>query len=165
MSILEELKIPKARPARKVPGYQMPETDDQLLAWDFVVEQMLQAKYYWISTVNQNGGPHAVPLWGVWYDNRVHFDGRTETAWSKNLMQESRIAVHLPDAEKVVIVYGNAYTIEDDELNEEQWHRLDSAYQTKYQVQEGSPWWYVKPNKVLAWNGGNLRTMTRWIFE
>ena len=42
---------------------------------------------------------------------------------------------------------------------------LDSAYQTKYGVDEGSPYWYIEPTKVLAWNGGNLHTMTRWIFE
>lgn len=34
----------------------------------------------------------------------------------------------------------------------------------KYNVDKGSPYWYVQPTKVIAWNGGALDTMTRWIF-
>lgn len=63
MSMFKELKIPNARPARKVPGYQMPEDVENLLGWEFVTEQMEQAEYYWIGTVNHANGPHVVPLW------------------------------------------------------------------------------------------------------
>lgn len=72
--MLAELKIPKARPARKVPGYQMPEDEKDLLAWDFVNEQMAQAEDCWTSTVNQGLGPHVVLLWGIWHAGRIHID-------------------------------------------------------------------------------------------
>lgn len=159
------LKIPNAQLAKKVPGYQMPEDTERLLAWNFVAQQMSAAEFYWISAVNRNSGPHVVPLWGIWHQNRVHFDGSPQTGWAKSLLRNPKIAVHLPDANKVVIVYGCARIIEDDELSEEAWKVLDSAYQAKYDVQEGSPYWFVEPSKVLAWNGGNLHTMTRWIFD
>lgn len=163
--MLNPLSIPPAGPARKVPGYQMPEDHDQLLSWDFVAEQMAAAEHYWISSVYADGRPHVVPLWGIWTENRVHFDGSTKTTWSQNLMRNPQTAVHLPDGEKVVIIYGTAHIIEDDDIDEQAWHQLDSTFQTKYQVTEGSPYWYVQPQKVLAWNGGKLYTMTRWIFD
>lgn len=163
--MLEALKIPKPIPARKVPGYQMPEDDKNLLSWDFVDQQIAKAEFFWISSVNRRAGPHVVPLWGIWYESRVHFDGSPKTGWAMNLMRNAQIAVNLPDPNQVVIIYGNARIIEDDELSEEEWEQLDSTYQRKYNVQEGSPYWFVEPTKILAWNGGNLHTMTRWIFE
>lgn len=159
------VKIPEPIPARKVPGYQMPEDSEHLLPWEFVAEQMHNAEYYWLSLVNKANGPHVVPMWGIWFENQVHFDGSPKTGWAMNLMRNPQIAVHSPDAEKVVIIYGKARIIEDDELTEQEWNELDSTYQTKYNVEEGSPYWFVEPQKVLAWNGGNLHTMTRWIFD
>lgn len=162
--MLEALKIPKAQPAKKVPGYEMPEDEENLLDWSFVAERMAEAEYYWLGAVNQVGGPHVVPMWCIWFENRLYFDGSPKTGWAKSLTNNPQIAVHLPDAQKVIIIYGHARIIEDDELTEQEWARLDSVYQTKYNVTEGSPYWFVEPSKVLAWNGGNLHTMTRWIF-
>ena len=146
----DQLTIPNAGPARKVLGYEMPEDEGRLLSWDFVVERMASAEYYWINTVYPDGRPHTVPLWGVWHENRVHFDGSPQTAWATNLRSNPQIAVHLPDAEKVVVIYGSARMIEDDELDEQAWDLLDSLYQTKYEVTEGAPYWFVEPSKVLA---------------
>lgn len=162
--MLAPLQIPAPQPAKKVPGYAMPEAPEHLLTWEFVDAQMQAAEFYWISAVNRNNGPHVVPLWGLWHENRIHFDGSPQTGWAKSLRRNPQIAVHLPDANKVVIVYGRARILEDDELSEGGWNALDSAYQSKYNVQEGSPYWFVEPTKVLAWDGGNLHTMTRWIF-
>ena len=159
------LNIPEPSPARKVPGYQMPETCENLLAWDFVADRMSTSEFYWINTVYPDGRPHSVPLWGIWYEERFHCDGSTETAWSQNLTKNPRISVHTPDPNRVVIVHGIARFLEDDDLDEASWDRLDTAYQTKYQVDTGSPWIRVEPTKVLAWNGGELTTMTRWLFQ
>lgn len=67
----------------------------------------------------------------------MHFDGSPQTAWAKTLVRNSQIAIHLPDAEKVVVIYDHAQMIEDDELDEQAWHQLDSTYQKKYGVDEG----------------------------
>ena len=72
--------------------------------------------------------------------------------------------VHLPDGNQVVILEGLARITEDDELDEQAWQTLDTAFQSKYQVEEGSPYWTVHPTKVLAWDGADLQTMTRWLF-
>ncbi|MFI7066058.1 hypothetical protein ACIBL3_34030 [Kribbella sp. NPDC050124] len=41
---------------------------------------------------------------------------------------------------------------------------LDTAFQAKYDVDRGSPYWYVRPRRVIAWNGGALDTTTGWVF-
>ena len=56
-----------------------------------------------------------VPLWGIWHENRVHLDGSPQTGWAQNLVRNPQVAVHLPDAEKVMIIYGDTWTIEDDQ--------------------------------------------------
>jgi hypothetical protein len=140
----------------------MPETSEHLLDWQFVAEEMSKAEHYWIACVNGRNAPHVAPLWGIWFENRIHFDGSPQTGWAKNLKVNGQIAVHLPSGEQVIIVEGSATTLEDDELSSEEWALLDGIYQKKYGVKEGSPYWYVQPSKVLAWK--DMQTMTRWIF-
>lgn len=162
--MLFDIVIPAAVPVKPIPGYQMPTDSAGLLGWDFVATQMEQTRYYWISTVGTDDSPHVAPLWGIWYRNRVHFDGSPQTAWARHLMRNPRIAVHLPSGDQVVIIEGQAFMLGDGELDAEGWQTIDTVYQTKYAVLEGSPYWYVQPHKVLAWNGADLRTMTRWVF-
>jgi len=163
--MLSPIVIPEATPARKVKGYKMPETKENLVSWDFVSTQMSQSRHYWISTVFSDNRPHVVPVWGIWLENRLHFEGSMQTAWGKNILHNPHIAVHLPDADKVVIIEGMAHIIQDDEIDNETWSILDSAFQKKYQVDKGSPYIYVNPKRVLAWDGEGLTTMTRWLFN
>jgi hypothetical protein len=164
-SMLNDIVIPSAMPAKKVPGYQMPEDTTNLLSWDFVATHLAPSYHYWLNTICADGRPHAVPVWGIWYNNRVHFEGSMKTTWARNLVRDPRITVHLPNGEQVVIIEGVAHIIEDNEIDSDEWNRLDTQFQSKYQVDKGSPYWYVQPRKVLAWNGGGLQTMTRWVFS
>lgn len=111
-----------------------------------------------------DGRPHAVPVWGLWHDDRIHFEGGITTAWATNLLRDPRIAVHPPDPERVVTIEGVAHIIDDEDLSDDEWSDLDRRFQTKYDVDKGSPYWCVEPRKGLAWNGRGLDTMTRWIF-
>ncbi|HHW86867.1 MAG TPA: hypothetical protein GX400_11745 [Chloroflexi bacterium] len=74
---------------------------------------------------------------------------------------ESNIAVHLPDADKVVIIEGTAHIIQDNEIDNETWDVLDNTFQKKYQVDTGPPYIYVNPKRVLAWNGEGLTTIPK----
>ena len=162
--MLDDIVIPDAIPAKKVAGYQMPEDSANLLPWDFVTAHMSASQHYWLNTISAAGRPHAVPVWGIWYKNRVHFEGSMKTAWARNLARDPQITIHLPNGEQVVIIDGTAHIIEDDDIDSVEWNTLDTLFQSKYQVDKGSPYWYVQPRKVLAWDGGGLQTMTRWIF-
>lgn len=162
--MLDDILPPQAVPAKKVAEYQMPEDSTNLLSWDFVSVHMTSSQHYWLTTVSADGRPHAVPVWGIWYKNRVHFEGRMEAAWARHLVRDPRITVHLPNGEQVVIIEGTAHIIHDDDIDNDEWNRIDTTFQSKYQVDKGSPYWYVEPQKVVAWDGGGLQTMTRWLF-
>jgi general stress protein 26 len=138
-------------------------TPDRLLAWDFVVERLESARYYWLASASPAGQPHVVPLWGIYFEGRICVDGHPATRWMRNLERNPDVVVHLPDAEHVVIVNGTAERLDDDTLGDDLWQLLDDRYRSKYGVDEGSPWLVVHPGKVLAWNGPDLSTMTRWL--
>jgi general stress protein 26 len=163
--MLNQIIIPEATPARKVAGYKMPESKENLVSWNFVSEQMSLSRHYWISTVYFDGRPHVIPVWGIWHQNRFHFEGSMKTAWGQNILSNPYISVHLPSGDKVVIIEGTAHIIQDDEIDNDTWNILDTTFQSKYQVEKGSPYIYVTPKKVLAWDGEELTTMTRWLFD
>lgn len=163
--LLDDLIIPEPVLPQNPAGYELPTTPSALLGWDFVAKRMSEAPYYWIATADANGRPHTIPLWGIWYKNRVHFDGHPKTRWARNLIQNPKVAVHVPNAQEVVIIEGRAQIIEDDDIDETTWQILDRTYQTKYKTTEGSPYWVVMPQKVIAWDAHRLDHMTRWLFE
>lgn len=162
--LLDQVVVPDPIPVRKIPGYRMPEHARNLLPWDFVATQMQQASHYWLNTTFGDGRPHAVPVWGIWYQDRVHFEGGMKTMWARNLVRDPRIVVHPPDPEQVVAIEGVARIIDNHDIDDDEWRIPDTQFQNKYNVDKGSPYWYVQPTKVIAWNGGALDTMTRWIF-
>lgn len=161
--MLSKLIIPKPEPPRPIAGYPLP--DAPQLDWSFVAERMTAATYYWVTSAAADGRPHAAPVWGVWFEDRLYFDGSPATRWARNLRASPTVAVHPPDAEQVVMVEGTARMLEDDELSATEWELLDGVYQTKYTLEQGSPFWVVQPRLVLAWDGPQLGTMTRWRFD
>jgi len=160
--MLPKLLIPNPEPPRPLAGYGLPRTPQ--LTWAFVAERMAAARYYWIGTAGPDGRPHAMPVWGVWQGDRLHFDGSPETRWARNLVANPAVCVHPPDAESVVVIEGRARTLADDELTTAEWAELDGAYRAKYGM-DGPPHWVVEPALVLAWDGIMLGTMTRWRWE
>jgi nitroimidazol reductase NimA-like FMN-containing flavoprotein (pyridoxamine 5'-phosphate oxidase superfamily) len=149
--VLKSLIIPAPMPAKKITGYNMPEDSDHLLSWAFVAEQMTTSRHYWLSTTSADGRPHAAPVWGIWYENRIHFEGSPQTAWLRNLQRNPYIAVHLPDAEKVVMIEGVLHLIEDDELDGAAWDALDTAFQQKYNVNKGRH--IYASSRIRCWRG------------
>lgn len=158
------IAIPPAETARKVPGYQMPDHQEALLDWDFVNSHMTGARHYWLTTTFRDGRPHAVPVWGLWHNNRLHFEGRSNAGWAQNLRRDPRAVAHPPHPTRVVTVEGRARMLEDNDITKAEWSELDARFQAKYEVEQGSPYWCLEPTKIIAWNGGKLDTMTRWIF-
>lgn len=162
---LRNLKIPPPSLPKSIEGYNLPISGESLLNWEFVNKQMENAKYYWIVTSNKENTPHTVPVWGLWYKNRLFFGGNPKTKWVKNLIENPNISLHLPDAEIVCIIEGKAIILKDDDINDATWNILDSNYRDKYNEFHGSPYIFMDPKKVLAWDSQNLNRMTIWKFN
>jgi hypothetical protein len=145
-------------------SYGIPESEDGLLPWKFVAEGMTDDRNYWISTTLPDGRPHARPVWGVWVDGAFHCGGGERTRWARNLAAGSEIVVHRESGDDVVIVEGVAEKLTEENADPGLLERLDSAYEAKYGVRHGTPFWTIRPTRVLAWSDYPADA-TRWTFE
>src|SRR6476660_6228604 len=76
-------------------GYGVPETDEGLLAWDWAVERLEQARNYWFSTTRPDGRAHAMPAWAVWLNGILYFEGSPLTRRARNVTANPFLVVHL----------------------------------------------------------------------
>jgi hypothetical protein len=147
--------------------YGIPKDKKGLLSWSYVSERMVEAKYYWISTVDGEGHPHSTPVDGLWIDERLYFGGSPETKRHRNLAANPAVCVHLENALEVVILHGEA--IELRNIAAPLVERLIAASKEKYgyapppESYTGGGVFMVRPHKVLAWKHFP-KDVTRWQF-
>ncbi|WP_122090765.1 pyridoxamine 5'-phosphate oxidase family protein [Halalkalicoccus subterraneus] len=145
-------------------SYGIPEDREGMLPWEFVVGAMEGDRNYWVSTTLPDGRPHARPVWGVWIDDTFHCGGGERTRWARNLAAGSGIAVHRESADEVVIIEGTAEKLDEKSADPDLIERLNAAYEEKYGIRHGTPFWAVHPRRVLAWSDYPTDA-TRWAFE
>ena len=87
-----------------IKDYGIEESDTGLLGWDFVKDEMKDARNYWLSTTKSDCRPHAIPVWGSWINDDFYFGGGSETQNRKNLTENPNIVVHSESGIKVVII-------------------------------------------------------------
>lgn len=150
--------------------YGIPEDNEGLLPWQYVEERMTQARNYWIGTANAKGRPAVSPVWGVWLNRHLYFDGSPETRRGRNIRQNSQVVVHLESGDQVIILEGKAQYLDsapDRSLAEQ----VAAAYQAKYRdagyAPEPTQWdngglFIFTPTSVMAWTQFPKDT-TRWI--
>jgi hypothetical protein len=152
-------------------GYGVPKSPKGLLDWGHAQKRLEESLNYWIATVHPAGRPHAVPVWGVWLDGRLYFEGGADTRHMRNVAANAQIAVHLEDGSDVVIVEGTAEaaTLPDPPLTA----RVAEAYGDKYGSMGYKPkpdsWdrgglWAMRPRRAFAWKGFP-KDVTRFSFE
>jgi nitroimidazol reductase NimA-like FMN-containing flavoprotein (pyridoxamine 5'-phosphate oxidase superfamily) len=135
------------------PDYGRPKRR-RTLPWTAVRERLESAKHYWLATVRQDGGPHVVPVDGLWVDDVWYFGGSSETVWHRNLASNAETAMHLEDSMRVVVVEGLA-TLDTPSLELAQ--RLSEASKQKYgygpepDLYTASGVWALRPRRVIAW--------------
>ncbi len=167
---MQDTKLKTSRPIMPN-GYGVPETTEGTLPWSVAEERLQAARNYWIGSVRPNGRPHAMPVWGVWVDGKLYFDGSPETRRSRNIAANPAVVVHLESGDQVVIVEGNAYAAGKPEP--ELAKRLAQAYAAKYAASGYEPkpdsWdqgglYVVHPQTVFAWTKFPSDS-TRWQFN
>ena len=159
----------RSRPA--TPGYFKADTEGTgLIDWEPIAARFAASKNYWVSTASKSGKPHAMPVWGVWLDDRFAFSTSPASRKAHNLRANPRIAVHLEDGNAVIVIEGRARELRaPPELS-----AFLVAYNPKYrwnftadQVAEGV--FEMTPEVAFAWLGGEGDafggTATRWRFD
>jgi hypothetical protein len=161
--IVHELPGPPVVPEPKRPyveGYGIPEHNEGLLRWEYVCERMAKSRNYWVCTVGKNGRPHSVPVWGIWYNQTLFFGGGPNTRWSRNLVANPTVSIHLEDGNEAIIFEGTVARITDAAVMAP----IDDEYLVKYNMRHGPPVGILKPRLALAWTEYPTTT-TRWLFD
>ncbi len=153
--------IPQPTQPYPLDGYWSSQNAKKLLTWDFVSERMSTAPNYWIATINPDGSPHVVPVWGVWFDNTLYFGGSPDTRWARNLVAKPQVVVHLDDSAEAVMLEGTVTRLTDPQSDLIQ--RADDHYEIKYKMRHGPPMFQLHLRKVIAWK--TMDTATRWLFD
>lgn len=131
-------------------GYGIPEHEDGMLSWEEVSNRIAQARNYWIGTTGADGQPHTVPLWGIWIDDTLYFDGAPHTRWGRNLAANPKVVVHLESGDEVVILEGTVVDV--PRLAPSLYARVAEASAAKY----GGPFedhgcYTLRPRVAYAW--------------
>jgi hypothetical protein len=143
------------------PSYFSDEHIEGLLPWTWAVELMNRVRNPVIATVRPDGRPHAMPVWGIWLDDRYCFSTSISSVKSTNLRAHPWCVVTSSADDDVVVLEGDA------ELSDLPTGFTD-AYAAKYgQRIETGPIWLVRPRVAFAFQATDdfARTATRWRFH
>jgi hypothetical protein len=137
-----------------------------VLPWSHVVERLVSERNYWLATVRPDGRPHVTPLWGVWLNGALYFDGHPRTRWARNVAANPAASVHLESGDDVVILEGR---VEDLVTEPELGARIVGAWMGKYYSfapdPAGSGLFRLQPVRARAWSTPQLDDGTRWDFD
>jgi hypothetical protein len=147
-------------------GYGIRTDSEGLLTWEWVDDRMQKSRNYWICSTRPDGRPHAIPVWGVWFEDTLFFGTDPVSTKGKNLAADPRVVVHLESGDEVVIIESNVQEVKDKETLT----AIAQAYNRKYpgfsadpDVDLGGITYAVRPQSVLAWLENDfINSATRW---
>jgi nitroimidazol reductase NimA-like FMN-containing flavoprotein (pyridoxamine 5'-phosphate oxidase superfamily) len=151
-----------------MPGYGILDADSGsgLRPWSWTTERLEKARNYWIATTRPDGRPHAMPIWGVWFENKFYFSTGRQSRKARNLMDNPSCVVCAEQADDAVIVEGRVEEVSDQALL----RRFAEIYGAKYHWEmEGfaEPVYVVVPTVAFAFSsapGEFAGSATRWRF-
>ena len=76
-----------------IPGYGMPRGSKGLLPWPWAEQRLRRSHNYWMMTVRPEATPHAMPVWGIWVDNRFVFSTGASSRKARNLAANASCVV------------------------------------------------------------------------
>ena len=127
------------------PGYVDNPTSE--VSWDYITQQLIKAKNYWLCSMYPDGRPHVIPRWAVFVGGKIYYDGSPQTRHARNIMENPHVSLHLESGEQVVILEGTAKPVEKP--SPELGQKLAQAYQAKYATHGYAP----EPDQ---WDEGGL---------
>ncbi|MBM3948047.1 MAG: pyridoxamine 5'-phosphate oxidase [SAR202 cluster bacterium] len=148
------------------PGYGVHRGEVGLLDWDAVRERLAKARNYWVATTRSDGGPHVVPVWGLWLEKAFYFSTDSASRKGRNLAVDPRVVMHLESGDEVTILEGRAERVAEASVL----GRFADAYEAKYKFRPevssaASSVYRVRHEAALAWEEKDFpRTATRWSF-
>ena len=165
---MPKLKQSKAKPRTErpqIPGYGISKSKNGMLPWEWAVKTLTESREYWMVTVRPDGRPHAMIIWGVWFDGAFWFGTGGKTQKARNLAKNPSCIVGTQNAAEAVILEGSAELITDAAMRK----KLEPASMSKYGMSGGDgsePFYRVRPVRVFGLIEKSFpKTATRWMFD
>jgi Pyridoxamine 5'-phosphate oxidase len=157
-------KVPRTeRP--QIPDYGISKSKTGLLPWKWALKTLAESREYWIVTVRPDGPPHAMIIWGLWFDGAFWFGTGRKTQKARNLSKNPNCVVGTQNAAEAVILEGVAELITDAAIAK----KLEPASLRKYGISGGDgsePLYRVRPKRVFGLIEKTFpKTATRWLFD
>jgi hypothetical protein len=152
-----------------MPGYGIhgPEEGAGLLPWSWAVERLTSSHDYWVATVDDDGKPAVMPVWGAWLDDALWFSSSPGSRRARNLSRDPRCAITTDNPLEPVVVEGTAARTSDDGAIEQFTAVCNTKYATDIPVEffAANALFAVRPNVVLALTEADFTSSpTRWQF-
>ena len=152
----------------EMPDYGLSSASEgELRPWSWAVERLVASRNYFVSTVRPDGRPHAMPVWGVWFDDVLWFNTSPSSRKTRNLAENSGCVITTEGADECVILEGTAARVRDAaELA-----RFVGLYKDKYDwnlAESTDATFEVRPRVVFGFVEAAdqfAKTATRWRFE
>lgn len=108
----------------------------------------------WVSTAHPDHGPHQVPLWFLWDGRAVWMCTGATSVTARNVREEPRVRLALPDTFDVVLLQGEAECFPDREVAGDTAQAFAGKFGWDPRREEGS-FVYIRvvPRTVRAWRG------------
>src|SRR4051794_17978339 len=87
-----------------------------MLNWGHVDRHLRNSRSYWLTTVREDGRPHAMPVWGVWDGRALWFGTGPASIKGRNIERDPRVVMHLESGDDVVILEGTIGRTWSDEV-------------------------------------------------
>jgi nitroimidazol reductase NimA-like FMN-containing flavoprotein (pyridoxamine 5'-phosphate oxidase superfamily) len=148
-----------------MPGYGMPTGTKGLLPWIWAEERLRKSHNYYVMTVRPDGTPHAMPVWGIWTDERFYFSTGATSRKAQNLAANPSCVVCTEKSAEAVIVEGTASPISSAARIAE----LSPYYVKKYKGftldPKMGPIFEVRPKLAFGLREKTFKATTRWTFS
>src|SRR5215472_15419610 len=149
----------------RIPGYGISKGKVGMLPWKWAEEKLAKSRQYWIMTVRPDGRPHAMIIWGLWFDGAFWFGTGSKTQKARNLASNPNCIVGTEDAADAVILEGVAEMITDTAIRK----KLEPQSLKKYGMSGGDgsePLFRVAPKRIFGFIEKSFpKTATRWTFD
>jgi hypothetical protein len=86
-----------------MPGYGISKNKTGMLPWKWAAKTLTKSREYWIVTVRPDGRPHAMIIWGLWFDGVFWFGTGGKTQKARNLSKNPNCVVGTQNAAEAVI--------------------------------------------------------------
>lgn len=119
-----------------------------------VLNRLATERDVWVATSHPDHGPHQVPLWFSWDGRAVWVCTGASSATVRNVREEPRVRLSLPDTFDVVLLQGEAECFPDDEVPTVAADAFTDKFGWDPRKQESSyVYLRIVPKVVRAWHG------------